>query len=190
MYGSELCPSESPISRKATHPMRKITVTLLALASLTAGHSIADEIQVILRSDKPEYKPGETVNLSLDVLWLGAGDGVLYFNSLAFPELEVLYLNRSPVEMTVTDRFIVRPGPSRHEVRVFAPTMQFESAPFSINTKGSPTRYLDGRAGYYDLDRQGPYVIRATFGYSTDWKLHEGQTSDIRSSAVVIRIAD
>ena len=60
---------------------------------------------------------------------------------------------------------------------------------FPINSE-SPTRYLDGRVGYYNLDRPGAYVVRAVFKLAANWKLYVGQESDIRSNALVIRIVE
>ncbi len=151
---------------------------------------IAADAQVILRADKTEYTAREKISIFFDALWLGPNDGQLYVNSLAFPEIEVLYLNKFPIELTETGQFELRPQPSRHERATYAPTMNWVSAAFSINDPKSPTRFLDGKEGYYKFDRQGAFIIRATFRYESQFKLYEGQEADIQSTALLIRIVE
>ena len=93
--------------------MSKILFTLL----LISAAAFADESQVILRSDKTEYKLGEMILLSYDTLWLGSDDRLMRFSSTAFPEIEVRFLDRFPVELTETHRVQSLPEPSRLKLR-------------------------------------------------------------------------
>jgi hypothetical protein len=157
------------------------------VASWLPWVAIAQDIQLTLKSDDSVYSREEPIRLSYEVLWLGESDGHVFENSLAFPALEVAYLNRFPVEMVELYSFEVRAEPSRHERRTFAPTMRFESKAFQINsTEG--VQFLDGRAGYYKFDKAGTYVIRAVFRESFIWKLYDGQHGDVTSNAIAIEI--
>jgi len=151
--------------------------------------SSAQDIQVSLRSDKATYVAGEPIKVSFEALWLGSGDGYLFVNSVAFPELEIAYLNSLPVEMTVVGNFVVRPEPSRHERRVFAPTMKLESQWAIINDPAG-TKFTNGSIGFYSLKTAGTYVIRAVFKNSPTWPLYKGQDSDVRSNALVVEISE
>ena len=161
--------------------------TIVLLASCVSSPVLSQDIQVTLKSDNSVYSVGEPIYLSYEVLWLGASDGNIFENTLAFPALEISYLNRFPVEMVELDSFEVRAAPSRHERRTFAPTMHFESKAFQINSPDG-IRFLDGRLGYYRLERTGAYVIRAIFRDASVWKLYDGQQGDITSNAIVIEI--
>ena len=156
---------------------------------LISNAAFADDVQVTLRSDKTEYAVGEIVTLSYETLWLGSGDGEMRFSSTAFPEIEILLVNRFPVEMTETGLIEPLREPSRHEKALFAPTMSRLSSEFAINDESAPTRFLNGKQGYYQLDRRGTYIIRAVFRADSKWELFEGQESDVRSTAVAIKIS-
>lgn len=172
--------------------MSIINVCCAVLAAITltsVSRASAEDVQVTLKSDKSAYSVHEDVNLVYEVLWLGQEDGEIYFNDLAFPELEVSYLNMMPVEMTVLGSFDLRSGPSGHERRVWAPTMGGESQSAPMNSLEG-TRYLNGKTGYYDLSRAGRYVVRAIFRTSSAWPLYLGQESDITSSALIIEIVE
>ena len=165
-------------------------MTLIVSALLVSSTSNAADAQVILRADKTEYIVGERISLIYDTLWLGSNEGQLYFSNSAFPEIEVLYLNRFPVEITETGQFELEPQPGRHEQATFAPTMNRVSTAFAINEPEKPIRFLDGKEGYYELEKRGTYVIRATFRFASQWKLYEGQDADIQSTALVIRVVE
>ena len=168
--------------------MGKVVAIVIVAVCAGASFASAQEIQVSLRSDKPTVV-GEPIQLWFEVLWLGEGDGRIFVNSVAFPELEIAYLNRFPVEETVVGNFEVRSAPSRHERREFAPTMKLESQWATVNdAKG--IRFTDGSIGYYSLEATGTYVIRAVFRRSPAWPLYEGQDSDLRSSALVVEVVE
>ena len=61
---------------------------------------------------------------------------------------------------------------------------------FAINDADAPTMFLNGRQGYCLLNRPGAYVIRAVFRASSEWRLFDGQESDVYSSVIVVRIRD
>jgi hypothetical protein len=161
------------------------TVTLAA--SYLPWLACAQDIQLTLKSDGSVYSRGAPIKLSYEVLWLGEGDAQVFENTLAFPALEVAYLNRFPVEMVELYSFELKAEPGRPERRTFAPTMHFESKTFQINsTEG--VEFLDGRAGYYKFEKVGTYVIRAVFRESFGWKLYDRQHSDVTSNAIVVEI--
>ena len=157
------------------------------LASCLPWRGLSQDIQVTLSSDASVYSLGEPVQLSYEVLWLGESDVQLFENTLAFPAIEIAYLNRFPVERVDLGSFEARAEPSRHERRTLAPTMRLESKVFQINSKEG-VRFLDGRVGYYDLEKAGTYVIRAFFRASFEWKLYAGQLEDVSSNAIVIEV--
>lgn len=168
----------------------KMSKSLLVLALFASSIAMADEAQVLLRSDKIDYARGESVNLFYETLWLGSEDGQMRFSSTAFPEIEVLYLNEYLVELTESAESKTIPAPSHHEKSTFAPTMSHLSKEFAINDAGDPTTFLDGTVGFYQLDRPGVYVIRALFRANTDWHLYEGQDVDVYSTRIVIRVRE
>lgn len=163
--------------------------SLLVLALFASSIATAGEVQVSLRSDKMEYSRGEVVKLSYETLWLGSNDAQMRFSSTAFPEIEVLYLNKYPVELTESAEIKELPTSSRHEKATFAPTMSRLSKRFAINDASAPTTFLNGTVGYYQLDKPGAYVIRALFRANTNWHLYEGQDADVYSTRIVIRVS-
>ena len=88
--------------------------SLLVLALFASSIATAGEVQVSLRSDKMEYSRGEVVKLSYETLWLGSNDAQMRFSSTAFPEIEVLYLNKYPVELTESAEIKELPVLRRH----------------------------------------------------------------------------
>src|SRR5687768_8044906 len=101
--------------------------TIALLASCLSWPALSQDVQLTLKSADSSYSQSEPIKLSYEVLWLGESDGQVFENSLTFPALEILYLNRFPVEMVELHSFEVSAEPSRHERRTFAPTMRFES---------------------------------------------------------------
>lgn len=168
--------------------MKKFAKILVASLVLVSEIAPGGEAQVVLRADKSRYLLGEAINLSYETLWLGSNDGQMRFSSIAFPEIEVLFLNRYPVRLTETAVARQLLAPSRHERATFAPTMRRVSKEFTINDPNSPTMFLNGKCGYFDLDRRGAYIIRAVFRANTMWELYEGQELDIYSTAIAIGI--
>ena len=172
----------------------KIKILVLSVL-LVISHASAftharakNDIQVTLFSNKSKYVVGEPVSLQYEVLWLGNQDAYIYFNRLAFPELEVLYLNLYPVALQNPISTPVHSEPGRHEVRGFAPTMRGSSEAFIINSPTHPLVFLNGKEGYYLFDKEGTYVIRAKFDISGPWKISNKQSETIWSSAIVIEI--
>jgi hypothetical protein len=163
-----------------------LLIIILAPASTHAGAKT--DIQVTLFSDRNKYVVDEPVSLQYEVLWLGKEDAYIYFNRLAFPELEVLYLNLYPVALQNPIITPVRSEPGRHEVRGFAPTMRGSSETFVINSPTDPLVFLNGKKGYYLLNKKGTYVIRAKFDISGPWKISDKQSETIWSNAIVIEI--
>jgi hypothetical protein len=162
--------------------------TIAVLASCFPWAARSQDIQLTLKSAESVYSQGAPIKLSYEVLWLGEGDGRVFENSLAFPALEISYLNRFRVEMVELYRFVVRTEPSRHERHTFAPTMRFESKAFQINDSTEGVQFLDGRVGYYRFEKAGTYVIRAIFRKSFGWKLYDAQRGDVFSNAIVVEI--
>ncbi len=167
--------------------MRIHLSTIGLLTACLPCSAFPQDIQLTLKSTGSVYSLGEPIKLAYEVLWLGENDQQVFENSLAFPALEISYLNRFPVEMVELYSFEVRAEPSRHERRTFAPTMHFESKDFQINSPEG-VQFLDGRAGYYRLENTGTYVIRAVFRESFGWKLYDGQQGDVSSNAIVIEV--
>jgi len=142
--------------------MRLHLSTIALLASCLPRSALSQDIQLTLKSFDSVYSQGQPIKLSYEVLWLGESDGHIFENSLAFPALEISYLNLYPIEMVELHSYEVRAEPSRHERHALAPTMRVESKAFQINsTEGVP--FLDGRVGYYRFEKPGTYVIRAVF---------------------------
>ena len=163
-------------------------LSLVITLALWACPSHATDIQVLVQADKIEYAFGEPIKLSYRATWLGPSDGHIRFSSKGFPRLEVLYQNRVPVEIVKTGESTLSDGPSRHEKAVFAPTMERISKRFTINDISHPIDFLDGTQGYYNFNRPGTYVIRATFASDTDWRLFDEQKGVVRSNALVVRV--
>ncbi len=177
-------------SRQVHINARTMSKSLFTLLLLISSTGFAEDVQVSLRSDKSDYELGEIVHLSYEVLWLGSGDGQMRFSSKALPEIEVLYLNKFLVNLTETAAVETLRGPSRHEKATFAPTMSRLSNEFAINDADAPTRFLNGKRGYYQFDRPGTYVIRAVFRADPQWRLFEGQDVAVRSTAIAIKIRE
>lgn len=148
------------------------------------------KLQVLLFSDKDHYRTGEPIKFRYEILWLGDGDARIYMNALAFPELEILYLNRKRVALQNAVPIAIRAKPGRHEIRTFAPTMKAVSEEFGINSFSKPVRFMNGMKGYYALEDPGAYVIRAKFGASSPWKISNKQEGKILSNAIVIAVGE
>ncbi len=133
----------------------KIVIFIVLLVISSAQPSIQAgakaDIQVTLFSDRSKYIAGEPISLNYEVLWLGKQDAYIYFNRLAFPELEVLYLNLYSVALQNATTIPIRSEPGRHEVHGFAPTMRGTSENFVINSPSHPLDFLNGKKSIEDV---------------------------------------
>jgi len=171
--------------------MRNHILLLILSLALFVTNIYGDQqtvIQLSLLSKKHKYKVGEPVELKYEVLWLGSKDGEIYFNSTAFPELEILYLNQWRLELQNSEPIKIRKEPGRNEIRTFAPTMNGSSKTFVINSKEKPVTFLNGIRGYFLFEKNGTYVIRAKFDNKSLWKLSKDQKATIWSNSIVIEI--
>jgi hypothetical protein len=179
-------------AEEATRSMKRnlawIPSILMLIVFPWAGCQRHPRLQVTLSSDKVHYEAEEPIKLKYEVLWLGDEDANIYMNALTFPELEILYLNKDRLTLQDSTPFVVRSKPGRHEIRTFAPTMEATSDEFAINSSSEPIQFLNGVKGYYVLEKQGSYVIRARFDMSSPWKLSDRQEGTIISNAIVIKV--
>lgn len=169
-------------------PVVAIGGFLILISFLGISCQEHSELQITLSSDKDQYKIGEPIRLKYEVLWLGYNEARIYVNVLAFPRLEVLYLNTRPLNLQNALPIEVRSKPGRHEIRTFAPTMADTSDEFVINSPSEPIRFLNGVKGYYALEKHGSYVIRAKFDASSPWKVSDKQSGTIVSNTIVVWI--
>lgn len=172
---------------------------VVILFSFAPAYAAAnDNLQVTLISDKSTYLINEPISLKYKVSWQGQEDAEIYFNRLAFPQLDVLFnqqavmlqgVRSTPIKSKVTGQEVnLRATPGRHEIRVFAPTMSGDSESFVINSPNRPLVYLNGLSGYYVFDKEGTYLIRAKFDMSNPWKLSNKQTQTMWSNTISIEV--
>ncbi|MBI4698034.1 MAG: hypothetical protein HY758_03775 [Nitrospirae bacterium] len=164
-----------------------IFIAVLSLFAMSPALA-KDDIQITLIPDKDKYEEGDPILLKYQILWLGSEDAQIYFSRTAFPPLEILYLNRWPLELNDDSPIATQSVPSRHEIRLFAPTMLGDSEAFFINSSQQPLNFFNGKQGYYSLDKNGRYVIRAKFDLNNPWKISNKQKATLWSNAIVLEI--